>query len=146
MERETADARAPRERFPEALAQANRANDELIDGRGEAIRGCFSHREDISLFGGFGGHETGWSQIGPRLEWVAQSFAGGRCDYEVIASAASDELAFVVQFERGEAHMIDRPEPLGLDFRVTMVFRWEDGAWRLIHRHADHLVDKQRPR
>ena len=140
-----ADTRTPQERFPEALARANRANDELIEGRGDLIRECFSHREDISLFGGFGGHEVGWSQIGPRLQWVAQSFAGGRCAYEIVASGAGGELGFAVQFERGEARITGRPDPLPIDFRVTMVFRWEDGAWRLFHRHADYLEAKQRP-
>jgi hypothetical protein len=146
MARQTPDARSPRERFLEALALANRANDELIEGRGALLRECFSHREDITLFGGFGGHEAGWSQIGPRLQWVAESFAGGRCDYEIIASAASDEVGFVAQFERGEARIAGRAEPLELNFRVTMAFRWEDGAWKLVHRHADHLAEKQRPR
>lgn len=139
------DARTPPERFPEALAAVNRANDELIEGRGGPIRDCFSHREDATLFGGFGGHEVGWTQIGPRLEWVAQSFAGGMCAYEIISSAAGRQLAFVVQFERGKARITGRAAPLPLDFRVTMVFRWEDGAWKLLHRHADHLADQQKP-
>ncbi|MGH7332342.1 MAG: YybH family protein [Candidatus Rokuibacteriota bacterium] len=139
------DRRTPAERFPDALAATNRANDELIEGRGGPIRDCFSHREDAALFGGFGGHEVGWAQIGPRLEWVAQSFAGGTCTYETITSAAGSELAFVVQFERGEARIRGRPTPLPLDFRVTMVFRWEDGAWKLLHRHADHLRDTPNP-
>ena len=145
MERRSGDARSPRQCFPEALALANRANDELIEGRGALLRDCFSHREDITLFGGFGGHEVGWSQIGPRLEWVAQSFAGGHCAYEIIASTASDEVGFAVQFERGEARVTGRAEPLALNFRVTMAFRWEDGGWKLAHRHADHLAEKQRP-
>jgi ketosteroid isomerase-like protein len=139
------DARPPAERFPDALAAANRANDELIEGRVGPLRDCFSHREDTTLFGGFGGHEAGWSQIGPRLEWVAQSFAGGTCTYEIINSGAGSDLAFVVQFERGEARVTGRTAPLNLDFRVTMIFRWENGAWKLVHRHADHLVDKQKP-
>jgi hypothetical protein len=139
------DGKKPQECFPEALAQANRANDELIEGRVGSLRDCFSHGADATLFGGFGGHEVGWAEIGPRLEWVAQSFAGGTCRYEVIATAASSELASVVQFERGEARITGRPAPLRLDFRVTMVFRWEDGAWRLLHRHADHLFEKQTP-
>jgi SnoaL-like domain len=139
------DTRTPPERFPDALAATNHANDELLQGRGGPLRECFSHGDDVTLFGGFGGHEVGWAQIGPRLEWVAQSFAGGTCTYEIISCAAGHQLAFVVQFERGEARITGRPDPLPLDFRVTMVFRWEDGAWKLLHRHADHLSDKQRP-
>ena len=114
-------------------------------GRVGPIRDCFSRGDDATLFGGFGGHEIGWARIGPRLEWVAQSFAGGTCAYEIVSSAAGHELAFVVEFERGQARIVGRAEPLSLDFRVTMVFRWEADAWKLLHRHADHLTDKQRP-
>jgi SnoaL-like domain len=139
------DTRTPQDRLAEALAEANRANDELIEGRGGPLRDCFSHREDATLFGGFGGHELGWAEIGPRLEWVAQSFAGEQCAYEILGSSAGSELAHVVQFERGEARITGRETPLRLDFRVTMVFRWEHGAWKLLHRHADHLFDTQKP-
>jgi hypothetical protein len=95
------DTRTPQDRLAEALAEANRANDELIEGRGGPLRDCFSHREDATLFGGFGGHELGWAEIGPRLEWVAQSFAGGQCAYKILGSSAGSEFAHVVQFERG---------------------------------------------
>ena len=49
----------------------------------------------------------------------------------------------MVQFERGEARITGRTDLIPLDFRVTIVFRWEDGA--CLHRHADHLADKQKP-
>ena len=29
--------------------------------------------------------------------------------------------------------------------RVTMMFRFERGDWRIIHRHADNMVDLQLP-
>ncbi len=114
-------------------------------GRSGPLKDCYSHREDASLFGGFGGHEMGWDQIGPRLDWVAQTFVGGHLDYETLASEAGSELAYVVQFEHGECQVIGRTTPLRLDYRVTMVFRWEDGRWKLLHRHADHLFHKERP-
>jgi len=138
------DTRTPQARFTDALDECNQANEELLAGRSAGIRNAFSHGTDTSLFGGFGGHEVGWAQIGPRLDWVARSFAGGSCAYDVIASAAGAELAYVVQFERGEAQL-SSGAPLRLDFRVTMVFRWEGDAWKLVHRHADHLIEKQSP-
>lgn len=134
-----------RKAFLAAVARANRANDEILQGRAAALGELYSHAADASLFGGFGGHQRGWDQIGPRLDWVARSFVGGRCEYQEIASDAGEEIGFVVQLERGEVRISGREEPLRLDLRVTMVFRREDGEWRLLHRHADHLVERESP-
>jgi hypothetical protein len=67
------------------------SSDEQIEGRGGPIRECFSHGDDATLFGGFGGHEVG----GPD------------------------------------------PAAPGLP--------WGHDAWKLLHRHAGRLTDKQRP-
>jgi ketosteroid isomerase-like protein len=131
--------------FAQAVAAANRANDALLGGDAEPLRACFSHAEDVSLFGGFGGHEVGWSRIGPRLEWVARGFAGGTCAYEPLASWLGGDVGVVVQFERIEARLRDRAEPQRLALRVTMVFRREGDRFRLVHRHGDHLVEKEDP-
>ena len=131
--------------FRAAVAKANRANEELLAGRSEALIACFSHREDASVLGGFGGHELGWRELGPRLEWVGATFAGGHCEYEEISVVVGTDLAYVVQFERGEARIQGRTEPERLELRVTMVFRREDGEWKLLHRHADPLIEKKAP-
>ncbi len=131
--------------FRAALERANRANDELLAGRSQLLMECFSHRDDATVLGGFGGHEMGWQQLGPRLQWVGQTFAGGHCDYEVLTSSAGADLGYVVQFERIEARVVGRSEPMRLALRVTMVFRREDGEWKLLHRHADPLVEKKAP-
>lgn len=36
-----------------------------------------------------------------------------------------------------------KPEPRAL--RVTQVFRKESGTWKLLHRHADPLMEKKAP-
>jgi ketosteroid isomerase-like protein len=35
--------------------------------------------------------------------------------------------------------------PARLELRVTMLFRREEGAWRLVSRHADEQVEKRSP-
>ena len=131
--------------FPSALARANQANDELIAGRSALLLAAYSHRDDATVLGGFGGHEMGWQQIGPRLQWVGETFLSGHCDYAVLTSWGGADLGYVVQVERIEARVVGRAEPLRMALRVTMVFRREDGEWKLLHRHADDLVEKKAP-
>ena len=131
--------------FEAAVEAANRANDEILEGRAAALRALYTHRPDASLLGGFGGFERGWDAIGPRLDWVAEGFAGGDCRYERLTAGAGADVGFVVQLERGEARLAGRAETLRIDFRVTMVFRREEDGWRLVHRHADPGIEKRRP-
>ena len=50
-----------------------------------------------------------------------------------------------MQIERIEARLVGQASPVHLDLRVTMIFRWEASAWKLLHRHADHLLEKRTP-
>lgn len=126
-----------------ALERANRANEALLHGESAPLKACFSHRDDASVLGGFGGHEVGWKLIGPRLDWVADSFAGGHFTYELIVANPGTDMGMVVQIERGQVQLKQRPTPQEMGLRVTMVFRREDGEWKLLHRHADGLIEKR---
>jgi ketosteroid isomerase-like protein len=127
----------------DALDRANRANEALLHGDSGPLKACFSHRDDASVLGGFGGHEVGWALIGPRLDWVADSFIGGHFTYELIVATPGTDMGMVVQIERGQVQLKQRPAPQEMALRVTMVFHREDGEWKLLHRHADGLVEKR---
>ena len=43
--------------------------------------------------------------------------------------------------ERRAVRLADTPATAPMTLRVTYVFRKEDGRWKLLHRHADPLVD-----
>ena len=133
------------ETFDEAVARANRANQELMQGRPEALKALFSHAPDASVLGGFGGFELGWDQIGPRLDWVAESFESGHFTYEPIVSIAGGDMGLIVQLERGQVKLRGHASPTRLELRVTMTFRREKGEWRLVCRHADEQVEKRKP-
>ena len=38
--------------------------------------------------------------------------------------------------------MVDTDDPIEMALRLTELYRREDGAWRLVHRHADSLTDE----
>jgi len=57
--------------FRAVVAQANR---EMVQGNATRLKAIDSHQEDVTLLGGFGGVERGWSQVEPRLDWAANQF------------------------------------------------------------------------
>jgi len=48
----------------EALAAAAAA---FVRGNAEPLKALFSHRDDVTILGAFGGFEQGWDLVGPRL-------------------------------------------------------------------------------
>jgi ketosteroid isomerase-like protein len=53
------------------------------------------------------------------------------------------ELAYVVQVEQLEAKVHGGEEITPYSLRVTMIFRPEDGEWKVVHRHADPITTPQ---
>ncbi len=51
----------------------------------------------------------------------------------------------VTDVETFEVRMADDAEPSQWTNRVTHVFCYEGGAWRLLHRHANRLEDRFEP-
>jgi ketosteroid isomerase-like protein len=115
------------------LATMVAAQAEFASGRADAFAAMWSRTDDVTVFGAFGSVARGWAEVGPRLEWAASHFSSGYWDYEPISSVFGADVGYTVWMERGEAD--------GDPLRVTHVFRLEDDQWKIVHRHADPLVD-----
>ena len=67
------------------------------------------------------------------------------------AVTAADDPGFCVFLhdveasERSAVRLADTPATAPMTLRVTYVFRKEDGRWKLLHRHADPLVETAAP-
>ena len=133
------------ESWDEAMVRLIAAQRDFANGDAAGIKRLFSHAEDVTVLGGFGGFEHGWSEVGPRLDWAAAQFSGGRYGQEEISAIVGGDIGCLVSLERWSyAHPKTGAETL-LELRVSQVFRREEGAWRLVHRHADPLLKKQAP-
>jgi ketosteroid isomerase-like protein len=53
------------------------------------------------------------------------------------------ELAYVVQIERAKAKIGGGDEITPYAVRSTMIFRPEEGEWKVVHRHADPITTAQ---
>jgi len=131
--------------FQARVGEVGAALTPFLDGDAEPVKAYWSRRSPVSILGGWGAYETGWAEVGPRLEWAAARFAGGRTTQEVLVSEVSGDLGYTVSLERGEARVAGRSDVVPMTLRVTHVYRREDGEWLLVHRHADPLTEKTAP-
>jgi ketosteroid isomerase-like protein len=127
----------------EAQLQMDLANHNLLQGNAADLKQLYSHQEDVTVFGGFGGKEHGWKEVGPRLDWAASQFAGGSYEREILSAVEGGDLAYIVSIETNRVRETGKAAEDLLVLRVTQIFRREGGEWRLVHRHADQQVNKR---
>jgi ketosteroid isomerase-like protein len=127
------------------IAKLEAAEHDFGQGRPAAFKDLWSHSDDVSICGAFGGVESGWDKVGCRLDWASSQFSEGTRSREEIRSAVGTEFAYLVQTEHIRFRIPGRTEPSTLDLRVTMVFRREADGWRIVHRHADSQKSTQLP-
>lgn len=132
--------------FLDFLDRADAAQRELQQGRPEPYKALWSHRDDVTLAGGFGGNiEKGWERVSQRLDWAGSMFRDGQNEIQRIVVSWSGGLGYVVQTEHVK-FTTPQQQPAQLRYRVTMLYRKEDGAWRIVHRHADQQNMRAPPR
>lgn len=120
------------------------AQDSFQRGDAEPIKALWSHAEDVTLFGALGGHERGWAAIGSRLSQVARmNSSGEHKGDEVLTTIVRSDLALMVRIEHIPNSGAGAGAGAVTHLRVTHAARCEGGAWRIVNRHADHLVDNQ---
>ena len=117
---------------------------EFIKGNAEPYKEIFSHREDMSLANPFGPPVRGWNEAAQTMERAASRYRDGEIvGFEIVAKHVSAELAYVVEVEQLKGRFGGREELSAYDLRVTMIFRPEDGEWKVVHRHADQITATQ---
>jgi hypothetical protein len=124
-----------------AAAQAR-----FSQGDSGGMKDLYSHGDNASIFGGWSELERGWTQVGPRLDWTASNNSGGHHEDECLVEQVGEAFAYTVQIERIRGATNPRTgRDASMDLRVTMVYRREAGAWRIVHRQADPMVNIEPP-
>ena len=78
------------------------------------------------------------------MERAASQFRDGEIvGYEVVERYVTPELAYVVRLERARAKVGGSEDIAPIALRVTMIFRPENGTWKIVHRHADPITTPQ---
>ena len=123
------EIRQASELFYEAL---NRA----INGDPVPIIEVWSHGSDVTAMHPLGGQQTGWEEVRASWEQVAQAFSDGQVSIEdLVVVPLADDVAYTLGTEHGQAKL--REETVGIDWRVTNIYRREEGEWNIVHHHTD---------
>jgi ketosteroid isomerase-like protein len=132
---------ATAEDLDEVLGQFHLAQGEFAKGNAEPCKRFFSHTEDVTLNNPLSPPARGWEQVAATADRGAAPFRDGDAtSFETIAKYVTSELAYVVEIERGEAKVGGSEEMTPWALRATMIFRPEDGVWKVVHRHADPIT------
>jgi ketosteroid isomerase-like protein len=128
--------------FQQAIDEIESASQEYCNGNASPFKALWSNSDDVTIMGAWGSAERSWDQVGPRLDWAAARFIEGKGAFETIAAGEDGNLGYTVWIERYDARVkgSDTVRPMAL--RVTQIYRWERDAWRIIHRHADAIMEK----
>jgi len=96
----------------------------------------WSHGSDVTALHPLGGRETGWREVRASWEQVAQEFSDGQVSIEeLVVVPLSDEVAYTLGTEHGQAKLGD--ETVSIDWRVTNIYRREEGEWKMVLHHTD---------
>jgi ketosteroid isomerase-like protein len=139
-----ADAESGFRRF---LTEWEEAQARFLEGDPTQWKRMSSQGDGATIMGAFGGYEKGWKDVGPRYDWAAAQYKERKAKVktEYLSVVVSGDMAFTVAIERQEEARPGGQAPLKRELRATQVFRREGGSWKLLHRHADPLMEKRAP-
>ena len=124
----------------EVVRLAAQAASALIRGDVHGYVGLVRHADDYTLMDPNGGElRRGFDSSEESLAALARFFQGGEAELEVEQTYASGDMVVLVAVERQHGVVGGLPDQ-DWSLRVTLVFRRDEGEWRLAHRHADPLV------
>jgi ketosteroid isomerase-like protein len=128
----------------EVIEQFDLAQGELVKGNAEPAMKLFSHQEYVTLANPYAPPVRGWDEVAAVAERAASQFRDGEIvGFEIIEKQVTPEFAYVVRVERARAKVGRSEDIAPITLRVTMIFRPEDGTWKIVHRHADPITPAQ---
>ncbi len=132
--------------FEQFMKRRDAAAQAYVTGDFAPLSELVAREGDATFYAPLGGSVAGAEAVYQRYEGDAKSFAeGSDSRFEILHMGASDGIAYWVGLQRSTAYMRGQSEPIPFNLRITEIFRREGHDWKLIHRHADSLVEESKP-
>jgi hypothetical protein len=100
----------------------------------------------VSTGAGYCGYVSGAAAVLATNQAGATNFRPeSHTDFEILHAGSRGELGYLVGVQHAQVRLLDQPDPVAMHLRITELYRREDDAWKLIHRHADPHAEPQPP-
>jgi len=127
--------------FDEAIEAYRQAQVAFLNGDPKPATELRSQREDVTLANPLGPPRRGPADVAKAAaEAAAQVSDGTIRGFDEVSRYSTADLGYVVQIERVQARLAGSGNITPFSLRATMIFRREEDAWRLVHRHADPIL------
>jgi ketosteroid isomerase-like protein len=124
--------------FDAFLKEREAASLDYINGRSAPLAAIAAQADPATFMSPMGSVVQGAAAVSAAHKEGAWPFREGSSGhFEVLQSGASGDLGFWTGLQHAEAMLKGKDEPESMVLRTTEIFRLEDGAWKLVHRHAD---------
>ncbi len=128
--------------FEQFMKQREDAASAYVRGDAHPLNRITTHDSPASYFAPEGDHVSGAKEVLSRYMNDAKALApGGENSFETLQMEASEGMAYWVGIQRAVIFVQGSKSPVPVDLRVTEVFRREGHEWKLVHRHAETLLD-----
>lgn len=135
---------ATSDEFSQAVEASHQALDQIAKGDPSGFLELYSESEEATLANPFGPPARGKSEIEEAAGRAASNYRDGRAvEFERFANYVTSDVGYTLEIERFEAKVDGGDEVIPVALRVTSIYRIEDGAWKLLHRHADPITTLQ---
>jgi ketosteroid isomerase-like protein len=108
----------------------------MFTGNMTPMDSIWSHSDDVTDMGPFGGRLVGWDSVNAEFTKEANMKLGGKVVCNDLIVHAGTDMGYTVCTEAGE-NMSAKGKPVMVSHRATNVFRLENGKWKLVHHHTD---------
>jgi ketosteroid isomerase-like protein len=127
--------------FDGAVEAYRQALVSFVNGDPRSVTEFYSRSDDVTLANPLGPPRRGPAEVDKAIaEAAAQLSDGSQRGIEEVSRYSTPDLGYVVQIERVQARVDGSEDIRPFLLRVTMIFRREGAAWRVVHRHADPIM------
>ena len=101
-------------------------------------------QSEILVANPFGPPVRGWKDVAATMERASSLWTEGEvAGFENVATYATADLGYIVEVERFKAKIGGSTDAAPVALRTTSILRRENGAWKILQRHADPITTAQ---